>query len=190
VIAEVVLRILRGNFRAGGGWLSTLTLVGGSSLAAITPTQAQSYQVAQLALCRNAAKEVSACAQILPPFNKLDRGVFNGSTIYFVATIIVEPQAISFLRANGYLPVNIVVWRDGTRVGGTIQAGISEDNWSLNRTALLEEVTANNGYFSWNTHFYVLASQARSVEVELTDAQGNVVYTDRNPVRIDINFAN
>ena len=116
--------------------------------------------------------------------------MFNGSTIYFVATIIVEPQAISFLRANGYLPVNIVVWRDGTRVGGTIQAGISEDNWSLNRTALLEEVTANNGYFSWNTHFYVLASQARSVEVELTDAQGNVVYTDRNPVRIDINFAN
>jgi hypothetical protein len=150
---------------------------------------AQNFQIGKVSVCYNSLKDsASSCSEVSSPFTDLDRRKFSNNRIYVSLTIICGPDAVAFLKANGFLPVNVAVWKDGSRKSD-IPIGLFQDDWDDNG-ASLTGLFNDQGSFPWRTRFNVNLYGAKSIDLEITDAQKAVAYVGREPARLKISFAN
>jgi hypothetical protein len=155
--------------------------------AGASPAQSQAFRVGNISVCYNKTTNLGSCSQVDPPFENLKRSRFANRRLYVLLTVICESNALSFLTDNGYLPVNVAVWKDGNRKKGDIPIGIKQDDWDDDEMKL-KGVVATEGSFPWRTHFNVSVSDAKSIQMEITDGQRNVVYREREPARFTLTF--
>jgi hypothetical protein len=151
--------------------------------------RSQNFQIGKISVCyNNLTDKSSSCSEVASPFIDLDRSKFANSRLYVSLAIICGPDAVTFLKANGFLPVNVAVWKDGTRKSD-IPVGILQDDWDANATSLTG-LFNDQGSFPWRTRFNVNVYGIKSVDLEVTDAQKGVAYVGREPARLKISFAN
>jgi hypothetical protein len=156
--------------------------------ASATPSLGQNFRIGKVSVCRNILKDVSAaCAEVPPPFGNLDRKTFQGGRVYVALLLVCEKEAVSFLSDNGFLPVNVTVWKDGERRKSDIPIGLSQDDWDTNSDAF-KTLFATQGNFTWRTRFNV--GLADTIEFEITDYRKNLAYVGRDPARFTLTFGN
>ena len=151
--------------------------------------QCQNFQIGKISVCYNSlAQSSSACAEVSPPFEGLDKSKFSNSRLYVALTVVFGKDVLDFLKTNGVLNVNVAVWKDGTRKSD-IPIGIRQDDWDAHG-ASITDVLNDQGSFPWRTRFNISLSEVKSVEFEITDSQKLVAYMGRDPARLKISFAN
>ncbi len=151
-----------------------------------TPASAQSFRVTQIKVCNNYANRI--CAEIMPPLNNLDRRRFPRGRVYIAVTISCEDEALSFLNANDFLPVNAAIWKNGSRKDD-IPIGITQEHWEVQGPALTVSA-ADQGSFPWRTNFNLQITDVRSIDIEISSAQGQVAFVGSSPARLNLTFAN
>jgi hypothetical protein len=131
----------------------------------------------------------SSCSEVQPPFQDLDKRLFSAGRIYFTLTITCESEALSFLAANDYLPVNVAVWRNGTRQDNDIPIGITQQNWAVQSSAL-RGLAASQGGFPWRTYFDLQLAKTRSIDIQISSSRDAFVLFGTEPARLHLSFAN
>lgn len=150
----------------------------------------QNFEIGKISVCYNALSQKSSpCSEATSPFVNLDRRKFSSNRVYVSLTLFCGPEAVAYLKANGFLPVNVGVWKDGLRRKGDIPIGILQDDWDTNGDALTQ-VFNNQGSFSWRTRFNVSLVGVQSVKLEIVDAQQALAYVGKEPARLEISFSN
>lgn len=149
----------------------------------------QNFQVGKISICYNKLSDKSSpCSEVGPSFVDLDRRKFSANRIYVSLIIVCGADAVAFLKANGFLPVNVGVWKDNVRKSN-IPIGILQDDWDTNGTTFMDTFN-DQGNFSWRTRFNVSLSGNQSIKLEIVDAQESVAYVGKEPARREISFAN
>ena len=148
----------------------------------------QNFQIGRISVCYNNLIEKSSPCSELSSLTDLDRSKFANDRVSVSLAITCGPDAVAFLKANGFLPVNVAVWKDGSRKSD-IPIGIVQDDWDANATSLTG-LFNDQGSFPWRTRFNVSLSGIKSIDLEITDAQKRVAYIGRDPARLKISFMN
>jgi len=148
----------------------------------------QNFQIGKISVCYNTLTEKSSPCSEVPSLTDLDRNKFANNRVYVSLAITCGPDAVAFLKANGFLPVNVAVWKDGARKSD-IPIGIFQDDWDANATSLIG-LYGDQGSFPWRTRFNVSLYGVNSIDLEITDAQKRVAYIGGEPARLKMSFAN
>ena len=152
-----------------------------------SPASSQTFRVDKVSLCTNALSDWSSpCMEVSPPYEGLDRNNFANNRVYVKLAIACEDRALSFLKSNGFLPVYVAVWKDGTRKPD-IPVGIAEVDWDRNSNSWISS-SAQDGKFVWATFFYVGLFDFKSIELQIVDAQKVLVYVGAAPARAELRF--
>ena len=150
--------------------------------------QSQNFEIGKISVCYNVLKEKSSPCLEVSSLTDLDRSKFANNRVYVSLAITCGPDAMASLKTNGFLPVNVAVWKDGSRKSD-IPIGILQDDWDSNSSSLTG-LFSDQGSFPWRTRFNVGLLGARSIDLEITDSQKRVAYIGREPARLKISFAN
>lgn len=168
----------------------TVAVIAASLTIGIIPAQSQNFETTKIFVCTNKIKtKADACAEAVPPFDNLDRRVFPNKRIDFKLTILGQREALAYLQNHGYLPVKVGVWRDGIRKDDDISIDINQNDWATNGDELSGQFS-EDGQFRWRTFFYVNVNNAKTIGIEINDAQENTVSSDGHPARLSLAFSN
>lgn len=159
-------------------------------LSALAPAHSQDFQTGKVFVCANGIKSrTDACNEIVPPFSNLDRRSFRNKRVDFKFTIFGRSGAFSHLQSNNYLPVRVAVWRDGIRKDDDIALDISQRDWDAHGEELSGQFT-EDGQFSWRTFFHINLHDAKTISIEINNAEGRTVAGDGKPARLSLDFQN
>ncbi|WP_137043111.1 hypothetical protein [Pseudolabrys sp. FHR47] len=169
---------------------ATVLLAAIALLSVLAPARSQDFQTGKVFVCANGIKSrTDACNEILPPFNNLDRRIFRNKRVDFKFTVFGRGEAFDNLQRKNYLPVRVAVWRDGIRKDDDIALDISQRDWD----AYAEELSgqfAEDGQFAWRTFFHINLHDAKTISIEINNAQGRTVSGDGKPARVSLGFQN
>lgn len=154
------------------------------------PARSQDFETGKIFVCTNEIKSrTDACNELAPPFEHLDRRVFRNKRLDFKFTVFGQRAALNYLQDKNYLPVKVGVWRDGFRKDDDIALDISQSDWDANGEKLTGEFS-EDGQFKWRTFFHINLHNAKTIRIEINDAQENTMVSDGNPARLSLTFAN
>jgi hypothetical protein len=157
-------------------------------LVATVPAFSQTFRVEKVRVCSNAITDwTSPCTEIAPPFDNLDRSFFANNRLYVQLRIACEKPALDFLQSNFFLPIYVVVWKDGAKKPD-IPLPISQTDWAKNGGAWSSMVNQDGG-FPWVTFFDVGLFDFKSVEFQIVDDKRVVAYIGTEPARFALKFS-
>ena len=152
--------------------------------------QPQAFQILKLQVCANRLTSIdSPCTEVRPPFNNLNRASFSNNRIDFKIVVGIDKDTLTFIEANNYvLPVNMVIWSDGRRLGADTDIGLSQEKWEQDgdkiRTAVNELGTT-----PWRTRGNVQIGRARTIGIEIHDSSDIQITLGNASARLNFSFS-
>ena len=157
---------------------------------ASTSVFSQNFRVQKIQICANSVLSVdSPCVEVKPPFDNLSRTTFAKSRIDFKIWIAIDGSSLEFIeKNNSVLPVNIAIWRDGSRLDADTNIGITQEKWEQDG-AMLAAAVAEHGGTLWRTRGNVQIAGARTIRIEVHDALDIQTSLGNEPARISFQFS-